>query len=49
MSAVQHTAGFLSQAQIDQFHRDGYVIADFGFSDADIESLKAAVLQPGAP
>lgn len=43
MSDAQHPAGFLSSAQIDQFHRDGYIIADFGFSDADIESLKTAL------
>jgi len=43
MTATQHTTGFLTQTQIDEFHRDGYVIADFGFADADIESLKAAL------
>ncbi|MBC52228.1 MAG: phytanoyl-CoA dioxygenase [Gammaproteobacteria bacterium] len=43
MSDTPSTAGFLTQAQIDQFNRDGYIIADFGFSDADIEALKAAL------
>lgn len=45
MKSAQDSAGYLSRAQIDQFHRDGYVIVDFGFSREDIESLKKA-LQP---
>lgn len=43
MSSSPHSTGYLSQAQIDKFHQDGYVIVDFGFSSGDIESLKAAL------
>ncbi|MEX0740021.1 MAG: phytanoyl-CoA dioxygenase family protein [Pseudohongiella sp.] len=43
MSSQAQTAGFLSQDQIDKFHKDGYVIADFGFSPDDIEALKATL------
>jgi hypothetical protein len=43
MTSTPQQPGFLSQTQIDSFHKDGYVIADFGFSPEDIESLKATL------
>lgn len=43
MNTHSKKAGFLTQDQIDSFHKQGYVIVDFGFSPEDLQSLKTTL------